>query len=268
MGAPMADDRLLLLARRYRTTGQLEDEIAFLRAWVRTGADASRRARCAAALGDATAARLGLEPWPEAEDPWSAGLVLLAPLALRRFACDCAEQVLPRWRAHRAGDEGPRAAIAAARGFAAGEVSAAALSAAWTEVRAAWREAEAALGADAPAVCAARSACCVARGGEADPSLVQEATEHAARTARQPRAPGNPVHDWQRARLADYLLDRGTAPAEEAEPPLPTYSPRFTFGEGDRLRHPRFGEGVVRQASARQMEVEFEDGLRTLAQGR
>lgn len=260
----MSDARLRELQRRYQGAGTPEEAFALLRAALRGGTVTSERARCAAALGDPVARRLELEPWPG--DPWGDGLAALDEGALRRFACDCAEQVLPAWQAYRAGDDAPAAAIAAARRFAAGELDPAALQVAWAEARRAAAEAAAALGPEAPATRAVQAARLLARGGPFDPAAALAVAEEAARTARLPLAPGNPVHDAQRARLIDYLLARGTA-LREAPPALPTYSPSFRFGVGDRLRHPRFGEGVVRRADARRIEVEFEDASRVLAHG-
>jgi hypothetical protein len=47
------------------------------------------------------------------------------------------------------------------------------------------------------------------------------------------------------------------------------YSPRVRFAVGDRLRHPTFGDGVVRELLAdRKIAVAFGDGPRTLVHGR
>jgi hypothetical protein len=59
----------------------------------------------------------------------------------RRFACDCAERVLPLFEQARPDDPRPREAIATARRFAAGEATPDELAAAWDAARAAIRDA-------------------------------------------------------------------------------------------------------------------------------
>ena len=60
---------------------------------------------------------------------------------LRLFTADCAERVLPIYEAEYPGDDRPRRAIEAARGFVRGEIDEVALGAAWA---AAWAAARAA----------------------------------------------------------------------------------------------------------------------------
>jgi hypothetical protein len=79
---------------------------------------------------------------------------------LRPFAADCAERVLPLFEAAMPGDGRPRAAIAAARGYADGTVTRAAWDAAWAAARAAAGEAAGEAAGDAAwdAAWAARAA--------------------------------------------------------------------------------------------------------------
>lgn len=73
--------------------------------------------------------------------------------AARLFAADCAEHVLPRYETRHPGDDRPRKAIAAARAYARGEITAAALAAA----RAAWDASAARAAASDAAWAAARA---------------------------------------------------------------------------------------------------------------
>lgn len=51
--------------------------------------------------------------------------------------------------------------------------------------------------------------------------------------------------------------------------PVRDYSIRETYQSGERIEHPKFGQGVVESFPAPdKMNVFFEDGRRTLAQGR
>jgi hypothetical protein len=53
------------------------------------------------------------------------------------------------------------------------------------------------------------------------------------------------------------------------ELPVRDYSMRETYQPGERIEHPKFGQGVVESfPSPDKMNVFFEDGRRTLAQGR
>ena len=56
-------------------------------------------------------------------------------VALRLFAADCAEKVLPIFEKERPNDDRPRKAIEAARAYAGGEIDAAAVAAAWAAGR-------------------------------------------------------------------------------------------------------------------------------------
>lgn len=53
--------------------------------------------------------------------------------------------------------------------------------------------------------------------------------------------------------------------AEEAD--VRAYRPAERFAKGDRVRHPKFGLGLVQEAEATKIIVVFADGMRTLAHG-
>lgn len=50
--------------------------------------------------------------------------------------------------------------------------------------------------------------------------------------------------------------------------PVKGYSMREEYVPGDRIEHPKFGQGVVETSDAGKMSVFFEDGRRTLAHAR
>ena len=109
-----------------------------------------------------------------AQDEILALLQPLTPMQHRLFACDCADHVLPLFERSFPHDDRPRTAIAAARAYAYGQVSAAALAEAAANVEVAvWKASDAASihnpaddesliawNAAAPAACAA-GACCL-----------------------------------------------------------------------------------------------------------
>jgi len=81
-------------------------------------------------------------------------------VALRLFAADCADHVLPIVEARYPNDDRPRKAIEAARAYARGEIDAATMAAAWEAAEAAawaasWAAREAAREAARAAACAA-----------------------------------------------------------------------------------------------------------------
>ena len=95
----------------------------------------------------------------------------------RLFAADCAEAVLPIFEKERPDDDRPRKAIAAARAFARGEITAAA----WDAARAAaW---DAASDAASAAACAAASAAAWATAPDAAWAAARAAAWDAARAA-------------------------------------------------------------------------------------
>lgn len=50
--------------------------------------------------------------------------------------------------------------------------------------------------------------------------------------------------------------------------PVRGYSMRDAYEPGDRIEHPKFGQGVVESSDSSKMSVFFEDGRRTLAHAR
>ena len=73
------------------------------------------------------------------------------------------------------------------------------------------------------------------------------------------------------ARKAARATPHRDAPQIEPNLALPVrdYSMRETYQSGERIEHPKFGQGVVESfPTPDKMNVFFEDGRRTLAQGR
>ena len=85
-----------------------------------------------------------------------------------------------------------------------------------------------------------------------------EALDHAAEAANSEHGP-DPVaeHAWQAARLAKAL--RGELP-----PPAVYYHPQESFYEGERIRHPVFGDGWVVEVRFKKVDVDFCGTQRTL----
>jgi len=128
--------------------------------------------------------------------------------AARLVAADWAEHVLPIFEAVRPDDGRVRAAIAAARAYADGEISAEELAAAWD---AAWDAAvdvagaTAEVAAEVAAGAVARAAAwAVARAARDAAGTAAWASRTAARTAAGDAA-RNAERDWQADRLCQYL---------------------------------------------------------------
>lgn len=118
----------------------------------------------------------------------------------RLFAADCAERALPIFEAHRPGDARPREAIASARAFARGEISAAARAAARAASAAAMDAAmDAAWSASAASSAAASSA---ARAASSAARAARDAAWAASSAARSASAAASA---WQTERLWQYL---------------------------------------------------------------
>ena len=125
---------------------------------------------------------------------------LLDERTLRLWATDCAEQVLPLYESHRPGDDRPRKAIEAARGYARGLISLEKMAAArtdawateWVPALATTREA-----AWEAAFCAAREAVREAALAASQDSSRDTAWDTAWSYARK----------WQLDRLVAYLRD-------------------------------------------------------------
>jgi hypothetical protein len=229
----VSDQRLRELERRWTETGAVTDEAAYLRERVRVGDLTPERLELAARCGHAGAqAAVDGDAGPpgDARDAFVVAVDALSEGPRRRFACDCAERVLPRWSMLFPQDARPQEAIAVARRYAAGLATDAALEEARSAAeRASWctalDAAEAAEAAHAAASRAPGFACWAA----------DVALRLAARTAARSRAQVTivPFQDidfgpfdqavreaaaaeraWQYGRLAEQLL--GRAPAGSA----------------------------------------------------
>jgi hypothetical protein len=76
------------------------------------------------------------------------------------------------------------------------------------------------------------------------------------------RAGCNPEDLWAKVReaVAAWALgDEGEIGGGER-----AYSPKASFQEGETILHPKFGRGVVRVRRKNKIDVEFEDGVKTL----
>jgi len=132
--------------------------------------------------------------------------------ALRLFAADCAEHVLPLYEKRYPDDAGPREAIAAARRFARGEITEAEMrvkrnAASDAAASDAAARAAAYAAARAAAYAAARAA---AYAAAADAAYAAAAAAHAAAYAAAAAAAAAYAAErtWQVARLSDYLHGR------------------------------------------------------------
>jgi hypothetical protein len=78
----------------------------------------------------------------------------------------------------------------------------------------------------------------------------------AERAARAEKAERDQLHTWEHAI------------AGKAATAFTGYRISLSFGQGDLIRHPKFGDGVVvRVMDQTKVEVLFKDGPRTMAQG-
>jgi hypothetical protein len=112
--------------------------------------------------------------------------VLLDDVALRLFAADCAERVLPVFLKVRPDDDRPAQAIQAARQFAHGEITAAAGAAAGAAARAAAWDAAGDAGRAAAGAAAGAAAWAAAGDWQSDRLLTHYAALSAADFARRP----------------------------------------------------------------------------------
>lgn len=124
---------------------------------------------------------------------------------LALWAADCAERVLPLFESARGDDDRPRAAIAAARAWAAGEMP-------MMEARAMGGHAMGAArllkGAPRFAAYAAGQAACVGHVAEHDLGAAAYAIKAACGgPPTADRAAGRAERDWQRAQLPDAIRD-------------------------------------------------------------
>lgn len=145
----MSDEDVRDAERRWRASGSVEDQAAWLRARVRAGALPLAHVHAAAFLGHEAARRVEPAPWPEdgaaARSPsvsetegrlydlWQHAA--LGPAVAREWLCRCVEHVLHLFERDAADDPRPRAALAAARRYLRGEVGEEALALAAQEAR-------------------------------------------------------------------------------------------------------------------------------------
>lgn len=113
----MGDEQQRALERRWKETGSIQDEAAYLQAQLRAGELERERVQWAAALGHAAAKALRLESFDgEFEDCLASDV--LAPAVTRAYACDCAERVLSVYALHDRDEVRLAEAIARSRSFA------------------------------------------------------------------------------------------------------------------------------------------------------
>jgi hypothetical protein len=101
--------------------------------------------------------------------------------------------------------------------------------------------------------------------GEVNVNKAVEARTPASK-AKRPGAKRAPTA--RRSRSAKSIV---VAPRIEPDLSVPVrpYNIRETYVPGERIQHPRFGEGVVEETTAAtKIDVFFPDGRRTLVQGR
>jgi len=87
----------------------------------------------------------------------------------------------------------------------------------------------------------------------------------------EPKAANGRTNGRATAKKAARATAHRDAPQIEPNLNLPVrdYSMRETYQTGERIEHPKFGQGVVESfPTPDKMNVFFEDGRRTLAQGR
>jgi hypothetical protein len=68
--------------------------------------------------------------------------------------------------------------------------------------------------------------------------------------------------------LVDHLADLADLKWSAPELPVRPYGISHTFAVGELIEHPKFGRGTVKTANAKQVEVEFPDGVHTLVHAR
>jgi len=218
---------------------------ALWRAEERAGLRDPARTRLAARLGDPAARLLYPEEaevdwgvWQHRRDAIAAAAVLLGPTLPAAVAADWAGRVLPAWEAAHPGDERPRLAIEAARAWvacpcdehraaacAARDAAAAARDAAAAAAAASDAAAAAAAASHAAAAAAASHAAYYAASAAYDAAAAAYAASaaycaasyaaYAANTATADAASdaaSSAEREWQRRRLAAYLIDADTGP--------------------------------------------------------
>jgi hypothetical protein len=81
-----------------------------------------------------------------------------------------------------------------------------------------------------------------------------------AQDARVPRTPAGIVQSLLDS-ITDLLRIAWRAPVQTALP----YAASRTFAVGDLIEHPKFGRGKVLACAQKRIDVEFADGMHTLA---
>lgn len=203
----MTDAKLRELERRWRETGAVEDETAYLQERVRAGTLDDHRLALAATMGCAGARRvLGLPDHEALEDPQEIAkrLSRWGKEALVRTAFAFARQVLPLWNAAHCDDLRPRQALECVE--------------AWVEAPTEENERQA--GEAALAAHAAADLETPYKGGETAAGFAARACAHAA----------NSVHLLP---VGDALDDEGVVGrvAWEAQCALESSVPRMTFSD-------------------------------------
>lgn len=109
------------------------------------------------------------------------------------------------------------------------------------------------------------------------PKSVKEAEAAAAAkagsTTRRPRSEGGPRTASERHAAAERAERERVSTWEKAIAGQPTsafkpYSVKMAFGQGELVRHSKFGDGVVARVIDRaKIEILFQDGPRTMAHG-
>jgi hypothetical protein len=116
MVAPMGDEQLRELERRWRTTGALDDEVAWVSALVRAGEVSAGDLELAATLGSLAARRLlpAERRWPSNVQAMAASLERAPRPVQVRVLVTLARLVLPVWRQRHPADERLADAVEAA----------------------------------------------------------------------------------------------------------------------------------------------------------
>lgn len=111
------------------------------------------------------------------------------------------------------------------------------------------------------------------RKTKSDKDASAAAATKAGSTARRPKSEGAPRTASERHAAAERAERERVSTWEKAIAGQATgafkpYSTKSSFGQGELVRHPKFGDGVVSRVIDRaKIEVLFQDGSRTMAHG-
>jgi len=111
------------------------------------------------------------------------------------------------------------------------------------------------------------------RKTKSDKEASAAAATKAGSIARRPKSEGGPRTASERHAAAERAERERVSTWEKAIAGQPTaafkpYSTKSSFGQGELVRHPKFGDGVVARVIDRaKVEVLFQDGSRTMAHG-